>query len=502
MLSQRQQIPGLGVTAAKPVELQAHHKRRNVLPRIPMLPGLSLRLLVMTILFVIIAEILIYWPSVAGYRLNWLNDRLAAARVAALVLQAAPDESLSEEMEMDLLSGVGVQAIVVRGGQRSRLLSAGDMPAEVGRVIDLRHVRWTDLLSDAVDTLFRPSKLPIRLIGSAGDDADLVEVIFSERPLRRAMFDFSRNLMLLTAVISAITAALLYFALQWLIVRPVRRLSGNITAFAKNPEDAARVIKPTGRSDEIGLAEAALAQMETTLADELRQKRRLADLGLAVSKINHELRNMLTTAQLLTERLDFVHDEKARAVAPRLLATLGRAIDFCESTLAYGRATEHLPRRRMIPLAPLVEELAHLTDLAPEKGIAFQADIPADLTIDADPEQLSRILVNLIRNAVQALGRANDASAPRYGIVRITARRKDALVEMTVEDNGPGIPPRIREKLFNAFQSPANTGGAGLGLAIVAELVHLHDGTISLEEATPGSRFRIAIPDRNLGRKG
>jgi signal transduction histidine kinase len=273
----------------------------------------------------------------------------------------------------------------------------------------------------------------------------------------------------------------------------VRRLSGNIAAFAGNPEDASRVIQPTDRGDEIGLAEQALAQMEVTLADELRQKRRLAELGLAVSKINHELRNMLTTAQLLTDRLDGIADEGVQRVAPRLIATLGRAIAFCEATLAYGRATERLPQRRMIALAPLVEELADLTGLATGAAIAFEAQVPEDLLVDADPDQLSRILVNLVRNAVQALSQVG--STEGEPTITVSAERSHGMVAMHVKDNGPGVPERVKANLFSAFQT-ATQGGTGLGLAITAELLRLHGGTIELTEQDAGTCFRVVIPDR------
>jgi signal transduction histidine kinase len=234
--------------------------------------------------------------------------------------------------------------------------------------------------------------------------------------------------------------------------------------------------------------------METTLADELRQKRRLAQLGLAVSKINHELRNMLTTAQLLTDRLDRVSDETAQRIAPRLVATLDRAIAFCEATLAYGRATEPLPQRRLIPLAPLIADLSNLTDLAPEVGIAFEAHVPESLMVDADQDQLARVLVNLVRNAVQALSQAGSPEGqPR---IDVSAAREGQAVVILVEDNGPGIPDKVRSDLFTPFQASARKGGSGLGLTIAAELIHLHGGTISLDEADGHTRFRITIPDR------
>lgn len=457
--------------------------------------GLSSRLLLLTILFVMVAEVLIYVPSVANFRLNWLKDRLAAAQVAALVLYAAPEERLSEELEARLLAAVGVQAIAIRGEERRLLLSSEVMPEEVAKTVDLRDARWNDLIRDALEALGTPAQAPIRVIGH-GVDVEFVELVMDQRPLRVAMLEFSRNILFLSLIISGITASLVYLALQWVIVRPVRRLSGNIAAFAANPEDASRVIRPTERGDEIGLAEQALAQMEEALADELRQKRHLAALGLAVSKINHELRNMLTTAQLLTDRLERVSDEAVQRVAPRLVATLGRAIAFCEATLAYGRATEPLPQRRMVPLAPLVEELADLTGLAPGAAIAFEANVPDALAVDADPDQLSRILVNLVRNAVQALSQAGAVDgAPRIGV---EAERNGSTVTIRVKDNGPGVPERAKANLFSPFQG-SSRGGSGLGLAITAELVRLHGGSIALMDAEFGSCFRVDIPDRSAG---
>ncbi len=455
--------------------------------------GLSSRLLLLTILFVMLAEVLIYVPSVANFRRNWLNDRLAAAQIAALVLDAAPEDKVSEELEARLLAGVGARAVAVRGGGTRRILAREDVPQEVDRVIDLRTATWWDLIRNAFATLLAPAERPIRVIGHAMA-ADFVELVIDEAPLRTAMLDFSRNILVLSLLISGITAGLVYLALHWLIVRPVRRLSGNIAAFAANPEDASRVITPSERDDEIGVAEQALARMEGVLADELRQKRRLAELGLAVSKINHELRNMLTTAGLLGDRLREVEDPAVQRVVPRLVRTLGRAIDFCEATLAYGRARERLPQRRLIPLAPLVEELADLTGLAPGAGIEFEAQVPEDLQVDADPEQLPRILANLVRNAVQALSQAGTSGeAPR---VTVRAERQGNAVIIHVGDNGPGVPERSRANLFAAFQGSARSGGTGLGLPVAAELVGLHGGTIVLEDTAVGACFRIIIPDR------
>lgn len=457
--------------------------------------GLSVRLLVLTIVFVMIAEVLIYVPSVANFRRNWLNDRLAAARTAALVLDAAPGEGLPSGLEARLLDAVGARAIAVRGGGTRRLLAVSEMPHEVARTIDLRDAHWRMLIRDAFATLIAPAKQPIRVIGPAMAGAEFVEMILDEAPLRTAMLEFSRNILLLSLLISGIAASLVYLALQFVIVRPVRRLAGSIASFAEGPEEVSRMIKPSDRTDEIGIAERSLANMETSLAGELRQKRHLAELGLAVSKINHELRNMLTTAQLLTDRLEGVSDPTVQRVAPRLVATLGRAIEFCQATLAYGSATERLPQRRRVQLAPIVADLADLTALAENAGIAFDADVPADLEVDADPDQLSRVLVNLVRNAVQALSQAGAAGGePR---VTVSAKREGRVVEILVSDNGPGVPEQARPRLFSAFRSSGRSGGAGLGLAISTEITRLHQGTLTLDPGARGATFRVTIPDRD-----
>lgn len=455
--------------------------------------GLSARLLILTILFALVAGILVYVPSIASFRRNWIWDRISKAQIAALVLDAAPGVPTSDELAGRLLMGVGARAVAVHGGGTHRLLATGDMPPEIDRTVDLRDATWPILVRDAFATLFSPAQKPIRVVGRGMGGIESVELVMDEAPLRQAMLAFSGTMLLVSVLISGLTAGLVYLALELVILRPVRRLAGSIAAFAADPEDGSRVIAPSGRADDIGVAEEALAKMETALAGELRQKRRLAELGLAVSKINHELRNLLTTAQLLTDRLGSVADPAVQRVAPRLVATLGRAIDFCQATLAYGRAAERAPRRRRIRLKPLVADLAELGGLAPQAGVTVETRIPEELEIDADPEQLSRVLVNLVRNAVQALSQAGASGGPP--LVSVEASRNDGAVTILVSDNGPGVPDRIRPNLFEAFQG-ASRGGTGLGLAIAAELVRLHRGSLGLDDTPVGARFRIVIPDR------
>jgi signal transduction histidine kinase len=457
-------------------------------------PGLSARLLVLTILFVMLAEVLIYVPSIANFRRNWLNDRIAAAQTAALSLEAAPAGMVPPGLERRLLEQVGAATVAVRSGGARRLLAISDMPPMVSQEVDLRDASPWELIMGAFGTLVSPDPGYMRVVGSGMGGAEFVEIVLDERPLREAMLVFSRNVLALSLVISGITAILVYAALHRIIVRPVRRLTSSIVGFAEDPEDLTRMIRPSGRRDEIGLAEEALASMQERLADDLRERKHLAALGLAVSKINHDLRNMLASAQLFSDRISTIADPTVQRFAPKLIGALDRAIAFCASTLAYGRAVERPPERRQVALRPLVDEIEDMLGLSNDAAVAFVVEVSEDLSIDADPDQLSRVLVNLSRNAVQALGSVEAPVEPPR--VTVSARRSTTGVVVTVADNGPGVPAKARERLFEAFQGSTRAGGTGLGLAIAAELVRAHGGRIELLDTPSGAVFRFDIPDR------
>jgi signal transduction histidine kinase len=457
--------------------------------------GLSGKLLVLTILFVMIVQVMIYVPSVSIHRLNWLNDRLAAARTAALVLYAAPSGMVPDDLARDILTSIGAQAVVMKTGQTRRLLAVTEMPTEIHRNFDLREVGWLDAVGGAYHALFDPKDSILRVVGAAPRDGEFLEILIRNEPLQRAMLRFSRNVVAASLVISASTLALVYLALHFMFVRPMRRITRNIMAFRADPENPSRTIRVSKRNDEIGVTERELASMQSNLTSMLHQRSRLAALGLAVSKINHDLRNMLASAQLVSDQLSSVRDPRVQRFAPKLVRTLERAIEFCQSTLSYGRAQEAPPDRRMIPVEPLVEEVRETVGLNPESNIGWIVSIDRGLEMDADHDHMFRVLLNLTRNAVQAL----EARAPNNALrdqVRVTGRREGGVVVIEVSDTGPGFPPRAREHLFQAFSGSARPGGTGLGLAIAAELVRAHGGEIRLIEGTIGATFHLTIPDQ------
>jgi signal transduction histidine kinase len=453
--------------------------------------GLSAKLLLLTIAFVMLAEVLIFVPSVANFRKNFLMERLAAAQIAALAVEAAETNQVPEVLRDQLLKKAEVHGVAVRRGETRRLALAANPPAMVTAHFDLNTDSWIKLIGDALAVFTAPGDRVIRVIGRPDLSDDVVEVVMSEAPLKKEVYGFALNILGLSIIISLFTATLVWLTLNSVLIRPVLRLTGNMVGFRNNPEDASRVIRPSDRRDEIGRAETELAAMQTELAAMLRQKSRLAALGLAVSKINHDLRNMLSSTQIISDRISASSDPTVQKLVPKLIASLDRAITFCTETLRYGRAEEEQPQRRRFPVLLLLQEVGESFGLPGHGRIRWLVEADIALLVDADRAQLYRILTNLVRNAVQVLEAPPHVLRPE---IRIIAEQQGEAVVISVKDNGPGLPPRARANLFQAFQGSARIGGTGLGLAISAELARAHGGEIWLDETGPGATFHLRIP--------
>ena len=467
--------------------------------------GLPSKLLLLTAAFVLMAEALIFLPSVANYRVSWLTERLTAAKLAALASEAFQGGEVPSALRADLLRTAQVRAIASRRDGMRRLVLPVEGDLTIDAVYDLRsdpaslgHGMTTKLgqIRDALGVFFGGNGRIIRVIGESGTEAgDLIEIVIPEAPLKAAMVRYGLNILGLSVIISLLTAAVVYLALSRLLVRPLTRITRSMLHFSANPEDPERIMKASGRIDEVGVAERELASMQRELATLLAQKNRLAQLGLAVSKINHDLRNMLANAQLISDRLVDVPDPTVQKFVPKLIASLDRAISFCNSSLQFGGATEATPRRELMRLKPLVEDVADSQGLPRDGQITFVAELDDNMRIDADRDQLFRVLSNLVRNAMQAL-EADDSRSD--GQIRVAAHREGRKVVIDVMDNGPGVPQRARENLFKAFQGSTKKGGTGLGLVIASELVQAHGGTLKLLDSDAGAHFRIDLPDRSV----
>ena len=454
--------------------------------------GLSNKLIATIIAVILLVEVVFYVPSLAFFRANWLNDRLRVGVVAARVLDAVPDVmALPRNLTDRLLTSAGANAIVYRREGQSQLIELADpVTPDVVVTADMRQTDIMTLIMGAFDTLFAGPGRTLRIVGEGDLDQSLVELLMPERPLRGEMLDYSRQIGALSLAIAAATAVALYVLASFLFIHPVRRLTENMLAFRQAPENGNLIIVPSTRRDEIGVAERELSAMEQDLFSMLRQRRHLAELGLAVAKINHDLRNTLTSAQLLSDQVATLDDPKVQRLAPRLVTTLDRAIGFAQSVLEYGRQTSVPPAQVPTNLHGLVEDAAFDARLLGHPAIAFSNDLPTDLVLSIDPGQMGRVMLNLLKNAREAL----EAGSTDGPIVRVEVRQGQDDVAISVSDNGPGLPPKARENLFIAFQGSARAGGTGLGLAIAREITEAHGGQLLFVNQGEGTRFDIVLP--------
>jgi len=309
--------------------------------------------------------------------------------------------------------------------------------------------------------------------------------------MRVAMPDYGERILVLSAVISVITASMLFFAVRAILVKPIRGVVGHVQRYAAAPEDARRIITPNAGVTELREAEEALRSLQTELTAALRQKERLAQLGSAVSKISHDLRNILTSAQLFTDRIEASEDPLVRRLAPKLVASITRAVHLCESTLAFGKAEEPSPTLTMLTLNDLVADVLDSERLAlGDQNLSFSESIPPLFTLRADPEQLYRVISNLVRNARQAI-----IASGNPGEINVSAYEDGESWWIEVADTGPGLPLKAQEHLFTPFQGGVSKGGTGLGLAIASELVRGHGGTLELDRTGPGGTvFSVCLP--------
>ncbi|NDW06128.1 sensor histidine kinase [Jiella sp. 40Bstr34] len=472
---------------------------------------LSSRILVITALAVMLAEVLIFVPSVAKFRYDWLTAKIETVAVAGLAseeVDAGPGSVLGPNQESALLKALDAQLIAINDQDASRLLARAETVGIPDVQISLSDQSAMDMIFGAFDTLLFGGNRTMRVQGEVGEEAVRAEVVMAERPLRRAMLVYSRNVFLLSLSIALFAALLVYTAISRYLVRPILNMTRSMVSFGANPTDPDRIIKPNRRSDEIGVAEGELAEMQRRLNETLREQRHLAELGLAVSKINHDLRNILASSQMISDRLAAVEDPTVQRFAPLLLRSLDRALHYTQSVLAYGRAVESAPVRREVRLRLLAEDVYESLALDPKSGIGLVNAVPADLLAMVDPDQFHRVMLNLCRNAVEALTSLAEDPSVVVRQIRIGAELQAAgpggwgELQMFVEDTGPGLPEVARENLFKAFRGSARSGGTGLGLPIAAEIVEAHGGEIKLAARDrPGTRFEIRLSGKAARRE-
>jgi signal transduction histidine kinase len=454
--------------------------------------GLSPRILALVVLAVMTAEVALFLPSIARFRLTWLEERLEAGSLATLALDATPDNMIDERLTRNLLNHARVDAVtVIEPGKPKRVL----MPPgtrEPMRTVELSDSNFVELIWDALEAMARSGNYELRVGGrSARMPAAHVYVYIDEQPLREAMYGYAQRILILSIIIAAFTAGLLWVALRWLIVRPLQHVSAEMVAFRRNPEDETIRPLPVRRADEIGIVDREFDILQRELRASLLQKTRLAELGTAMSKINHDLRNMLATTQLLTDKLARSNDPKVRELAPVMFASIDRAVKLCADTLDYARGRP-TPRLGSFEFCDLIDEVGvELMEQGesadPNAMRDWRNEVDPGLAVTADRNLLFRAVFNLGRNAFDAGARG----------VTIRCRRTSDGIVVDMADNGPGVPAHIEATLFQPFAAGGRPGGSGLGLAIARELVRAHGGDIILAaNSTTGATFRFTLPLR------
>lgn len=445
--------------------------------------SLSARLLLLTVVFVMLAEVLIFVPSVARFRATYLNDRMEAAHLAMLVLDATPDGMVSEEMSEELLTYVGAYSVAARKGDLKLSLMM-EMPPPVDATVRPAEEGMVDMIVRAIAALAADRNAVMRVVGPSPKDPSVeLDILMDYAPLCEAVQSFAVRIFWLSLAISLLTALMVFLVLRRQLVRPLKRLIRHMVRFRAQPEDRSRVIRPSGRRDEVGIAERELAAMQTAVRDALTQRRHLAALGTAVAKINHDLRGILSSALIVSDRLETSEDPEVRRIAPGLLDAIDRAVDMCSRTLSYVGHDVPTMDLAPVPLRDVVADAA----FGLQNGTRVRNSVDRGLTIHADRTQVFRIFNNLFRNAAEA--GAHD--------VAVEATASDVGIAIRVSDDGPGLPPRAQENLFQPFEGSGKAGGTGLGLSIARELARGHGGDLVLvETGAEGTCFEITLPDR------
>lgn len=442
--------------------------------------SLSARLLLLTVIFVMLAEVLIFVPSVARFRSAYLKDKMETAQLAVVVVRAAPDGMVNERTTREILSFVGAHALSARIGDIKLSLRSDTLPT-IDQTIFYADEDVAAMITEALSLLIRDQENTLRLVGpSISDPSLLLDLVIGDGALLAEVRAFAWRIFFLSLTISILTAIMVFFVLRFQLVRPLRRLTQKMVQFRQNPEDISTVIHPSTRIDELGVAERELAAMQTTIRDALTQRRHLAALGTAVAKINHDLRGILSSALVVSDRLETSDDPEVRRIAPGILDAIDRAVALCSKTLGYvGKTTEEVSLENL-PLAPLVADAA----FGLPNGATVSSDLASGMSVFADRVQTFRIFKNLMRNA---------AEAGATEIV-VSSSRHEGRILVRISDNGPGLPPRAQDNLFKPFEGSAKAGGTGLGLSIARELSRALSGDLVLENTGPdGTVFLLTL---------
>ncbi len=453
---------------------------------------LSGKLLLITMAFVMVAEALIFIPSAAMFRQSWLQERAVSAGLLTLAIEGVPNFSGGEMLSEQFMKDTSVSMVAQkRAGMSQLILGMPPISTDI-IVVDLRKTRRLPLFRDTFRDFFSGDGGYIRILSDPTvSGVDALEVLVPRRALQMALQDYCQRVLLWSLFISLLTGIMVYAALSSIIVRPVEKLVKGVSVFRADPRKRPGPSRLSTRRDEIGQLEREFVDMKLGVRQAFVQQERLATLGMAMAKINHDLRNVLTSTQLISDRLAADKDKRISSMGERLVRAVGRGVKLCEATLKFSQSVEERPEPRKLQLATLVGEAAGdaMVETGVETGrVSFTNHIARTTKITADPDHTYRIFYNLFSNAVQAM-----QGSPQKNL-SVKAQIIDNKVSVRIIDTGPGLPKKAQDNLFKAFTSAAK-GGTGLGLTIARELARAQGGNLMLESTSDaGAVFVVNLP--------
>ena len=453
----------------------------------------------MTIGFVMLAELVLFLPSATLFRQTYLTDRAERAGHLALALDGVPDYEGSAMLSQKFVEDTDVIMVTIKREGMTQLL-LGMPPSEADarfEEVDLRDARRLTLFRYAMRDFFGDGQGYYRILADPiMADQGLIEIMLPKASVKDALRDFFQRIFWLSLAIAVITGTLIYLALSAMIVRPIQRLASGIAEFREDPNKRRGNLKPSRRRDEIGQLEREFFDMKQGVRASFRQRERLASLGMAVAKINHDLRNVLTSAQLVSDRIAMDKDERVAGMGERLVRAVDRGIRLCTDVLNYSKAKDEQLAMEDVRIALLVGEIAG--DVLGQFGrgptaINFINKIPSELSVRVDADHTYRIIHNLFRNAGQALQSMSAVDAVRQITVRSAIEA--GQVKIHIADTGPGLPKRALDNLFKAFASSSGHGSSGLGLTISKDLATDQGGDLELGyTGETGTEFVVTLP--------
>ena len=450
-------------------------------------PGRSLsrRLVWLTVGVVLLVQVLFFVPSLGAARGEWLRERVARGQLAALSLTSGePDRTTTE----DLLQLAGADSVRLLLPGRGAVTLGPNGQVQASHVVDLRQESELDSLREAFAALLDGADQLV-LVQSSGAvrPGTLVSVVVHSADLTRSLRAAAAAIFWLGLVVAAVTGTFVYLALRALLVRPLRQLTASIGSFRADPD---RTPPPdtgdlmTVAADEVAVASRELAEMQRELRAALWRNARLAALGTAVAKVSHDLRGLLAPAMLASERLQNHTDPAVQKSGNILVRSVERATELVRGSLEFAREGPVTLSRGLFPLAPLVEEALEQCRAALPATVLVNR-VEEALEIYADRTQVGRVLANLVRNAAE-----NGAAR-----CEVSATATQFEVTVTVSDDGPGLPERVRAALFKPFVIGGRKGSTGLGLAIARDLMRAHQGEASLlYTGAGGTAFQLTLP--------